>query len=286
MPQSLPFSNSSTNLALKRLQLIVAYDGTDFCGWAPQKDQRTVQSTLTDIVRQVSGEDCEIIGASRTDSGAHADFQVCHFDTDWKAESVQIPRILNNLLPADVAVQCARFVPESFHSRFSAIDRTYRYRIRQNPRFPSVSRFTHDYWRKLDLEAMQQAASSLVGSHDFRAFSEEVEMNANAIREIFEIKVRETGREIWIDIRGNAFMRGMMRRISGGLFEVGRGKRTISDIADLLDLDKRQTIQWPVVLPAKGLCLKKIRYGKHPKDFRSRYQQTDLKGEIPDLENK
>lgn len=237
-------------------------------------------------MRQVSGEDCEIIGASRTDSGAHADYQVCHFDTNWKADPVQIPRILNNMLPQDIGIQKAKFVPDSFHSRFSAVDRTYRYRIRQSPRNPNISRFTHDYWKKLDLKAMQEAAKFLVGVHDFRAFSEEVEPEANAIREIFEINVRGAGSEIWIDIRGNAFMRGMMRRISGGLFEVGRGRRPGSDIAGLLDLERRETIHWPVVLPAKGLCLKKIRYGRHPKDFRSRYQQTDLTGEIPHLENK
>lgn len=227
---------------------------------------------MTDIVRQVSGEDIEIIGGSRTDSGTHAKGQVAHFDAKWPAELAKIPRILNNLLPCDIAVQQATEVKLDFHARFSAISRSYRYRIRQTPRDPRESRFVHDTWRELDVESMQQAARHLKGSHDFLAFSEEVEPTANAVRELFEVTVKRSGREVWIDITGNAFMRGMMRRISGGLYEVGRGKRSVEDFWRLLDPKNRDQLMWPVVLPAKGLCLQKIKYGRHPKDFRERYQ--------------
>ncbi len=261
------------------MKLVVSYDGTDYSGWAAQSGQATVQGTLTDIVRQVSGEEHEIIGASRTDAGAHAIHQVVHFDTHWTAPTEKIPRIINNLLPHDISVVSAVEVPETFHARFSAQDRFYRYRIRRTPRDPRETRFVHDTWRTLDAELMQKTAQVLVGSHDFRGFSEEVDPNANPVREIFSISVRKSGREIWIDVVGNAFMRGMMRRISGGLYEVGRGKRSAEEFEMLLDPRQRDDLQWPVVLPAKGLCLMRIRYGRHPKDLRERYQQETISQE-------
>jgi tRNA pseudouridine38-40 synthase len=257
---------------LRRIKLVVAYDGADFCGWAEQKDQRTVCRTLKDIVRQVSGEDVEIIGASRTDSGAHARHQVVHFDTTTKVPTDRFPRVLNKVLPQDLSVLSAQDVPMSFHSRFSARDRSYRYRILCGIRDPKESRYAHNHWCMPNVEAMHQAAQSLVGSHDFRAYSEEVEASANSVRALFSVNVKKSRNEVWIDICGNAFMRGMMRRISGGLLEVGLSKRPGSEIADLLDPGKRDHLQWPVVLPANGLCLMKITYGRHPKDCRERYQ--------------
>ena len=137
----------------------------------------------------------------------------------------------------------------------------------RSPRIKICARYVEEIRCGVD-----RAARHLVGSHDFLAFSEEVEPTANAIRELFEVTVKRTGREVWIDITGNAFMRGMMRRISGGLYEVGRGKRSVEDFGRLLDLKHRDQLMWPVVLPAKGLCLLKIKYGRHPKDFRERYQ--------------
>ncbi len=261
------------------MKLVVSYDGTDYCGFAAQTGQRTVQSTLTDIVRQISGEEIEIFGASRTDSGAHARHQVVHLDTSWSAPVERIPRILNNLLPCDLAVQKAKVVPESFHARFSAQDRFYRYRIRRSPRDPHQTRFVHDSWRRLNTDLMNEVAQLLAGSHDFRAFSEEVEAEANAIRVVHSISVKAVGPETWIDVVGNAFMRGMMRRISGALFEVGRGRRDPQEIEILLDPERRDKLMWPVVLPAKGLCLMRVRYGRHPKDLRERYRTKTISQE-------
>lgn len=232
----------------------------------------TVQGTLTDIVRQVSGEDIEITGASRTDAGTHARHQVAHFDAAWAAEAAKMPRILNNLLPPSIAVQKVEVVKQDFHARFSALSRSYRFRIRKTPRDPELSRYVYDTWRTLDVEAMSEAAQVLVGCHDFLGFSEEVDANANSIRELFQIQVRRVAAEVWIDVEGNAFMRGMMRRISGGLYEVGRGKRPVTDFEKLLDPSEREKLIWPIVLPAKGLCLMNIKYGRHPRDFRERYQ--------------
>lgn len=248
---------------------MVAYDGGEFRGWAAQPGQRTVLSTLKNAVRQVSGEKNEITGASRTDSGAHARHQVAHFDTANPMPPERWSRVLNDLLPMDVSILRSTKVPDDFHSRFSAVDRLYRYRIRFGPRQPLHSRYVFDTHYQLDAAKMHEAAQSLVGSHDFFAFSEEVPVTANPIREVYQIDVRQTGRETWIEIRANAFMRGMMRRISGGLYEVGSGRRDPAEIGLLLDPQQRSDFARPVVLPARGLCLMKIRYGRHPADFRN-----------------
>ena len=254
---------------MKRIQFVVSYDGTEFCGWAAQTGRRTVQSTLREAVRRVSGEEIEIVGASRTDSGAHAIGQVCHFDTEVKIEPEKWARVLNNVLEPDIAVVSSKQVSDKFHSRFSAMDRFYRYRILTDVRDPIRSRFVHEYSRPLDVPKMQQAALALLGDHDFKAFTEELDPHVeNTRRQLFSFEVRQTRDEVWVDVVGTAFLRGMMRRMAGALLEVGRGYRPVEEVGKLLT-EERNHLQWPVVLPASGLCLMRVRYGRHPKDNRS-----------------
>jgi tRNA pseudouridine38-40 synthase len=252
-----------------RVKLVVSYDGTDFSGWSAQTGRRTVQGTLTEAVRQVSGEDVEISGASRTDGGAHARGQVCHFDTNVSIPVEKWSHVLNRVLGQDVAVVSARKVSDDFSSRFWALDRYYRYRIGVGLRDPQRSRFVHHYGRPLDVEAMERAAGALLGTHDFRAFTEELEPHViNTTRRLMRFDVRRVRDEVWVDVVGTAFLRGMMRRMAGALLEVGRGKRPVEEVSRLLDIEKRSSLQWPVVLPANGLCLMRVRYERHPRDCR------------------
>ncbi len=254
------------SLSTRRVKLTVRYDGTDFRGWAAQLEQRTVQGTLKEAVRQVSGEDVEIVGASRTDSGAHARGQVCHFDSAKPVKHWY--QALNRALPMDVRVARVELVADTFHSRFSAADRFYRYRILSDVSDPFRGRFAYVNHQVLDLDLMNRAAGFLEGTHDFRAFTEELDDSVdNTIRELFSVSVSRVRNEVRVDIVGTAFLRGMMRRISGGLFEVGRGKRSLEGFKMLLS-DQKQTLEWPVVLPARGLTLMQVRYGRHPRDNR------------------
>ncbi|HMS55334.1 MAG TPA: tRNA pseudouridine(38-40) synthase TruA [Fimbriimonadaceae bacterium] len=247
----------------RRIKFVVQYDGTDFRGWAAQSGQRTVQSTLTETVRKVSGEDVEITGASRTDSGAHARMQVCHFDSSVGIEPANWSKALNPVLPKDLAVLSSRQVPLSFDSRFSAESRWYRYRIANGNRRPLEMRYAHHEWRTLDVTRMQLASEMLVGKHDFRAFTEELDpWIDNTTRRLYSVEVRDRGSEVWIDIVGTAFLRGMMRRISGCLMEIGLGKRPMSDIETMFLNPSDPGIHLPTVLPAKGLTLMKVKYGK------------------------
>lgn len=279
----------SSNLSTKRIKLVVSYDGTDFRGWAAQTGQRTVQSTLTEAVRRATGEDVEIIGASRTDSGAHALGQVCHFDSSVDVELRNWPRVLNNLLEPDLAVQSAEEVDADFNCRFCADYRKYRYRINLGVRDPFTTRFVHDHCRPVDLQLMKEAASVIEGKHDFRGFTEQVGPEIeNTVRHLFAVNVSEISpirqispmdrrslitdhgslNEVHVEITGTAFLRGMMRRISGALLEIGRGHHPLEDMAKLLT-PERDSMQWPVVLPAKGLCLMEVKYANPPRDNRT-----------------
>lgn len=265
MPRLRPFSNLSTK---RRIKLVVAYDGGGYKGWASQKGQKTVHGTLTEAVRQISGEESEIFGASRTDSGASARGQVCHFDVTAPIPVEKWPLILNKILPNDISVVSAEEVDEDFNSRFCALHRWYRYRILVGPKDPFRARQAFHYGRELDIEAMQEAVVFLRGEHNFLAFSQELPRGANPVRLIKKASVNQVADEIRIDITGTAFVRGMMRRISGSLWEVGRGVRAINSVQRLLDPVAMKKETWPTVLPACGLTLMKISYGRHPRDWR------------------
>lgn len=223
---------------------------------------------MKQAVRRVSGEECEITGASRTDSGAHALGQVCHFDSDVAIKTEDWPRVLNKVLPDDLSVLKAKEVPKTFHSRQTALKRKYRYRILVGGRDPLRGRFSAFYGRPVDVALMDRLAQSLLGEIDFRAFSEEVPKDAHTFRRLYKIGVRQVKDEVHIDVVGNAFLRGMMRRIAGGLLEAGRGHRTEPDFLELTDPKKRELIQWPVVMPAKGLTLLSVAYGHRMGDNR------------------
>ncbi len=254
---------------MKRIKLVVSYDGTDFRGWAAQTGQRTVQSTLREAVRRVSGEEIEIVGASRTDSGAHARGQVCHFDSEVNIEPEKWARILNKAMDRDISVLASKQVELGFHSRFCAQDRFYRYRIATTSRDPLRSRYVHDYGRPLNVPLMQFASKALLGNHDFKAFTEELDAHVeNTKRRLDSFVVSQVRDEVWVDVVGTAFLRGMMRRMAGALLEVGRGYRPVEEVSRLLT-EERNSLMWPVVLPANGLCLMRVRYGRHPKDNRS-----------------
>lgn len=220
-------------------------------------------------MRQVSGEDCEIEGASRTDSGANARGQVCHFDVSEGMPEDKWRLVLNQALPNDIAIVSSCKVSPEFNSRFWAEKRWYRYRILTGRTDPERARYTYHYDAKpLDVGLMRDAASHLIGKHDFLAFSQLVPPGKSTVRELFSVEVRRVRDELRIDVIGTAFVRGMMRRISGALWEVGRGARQPDSIPELLGQRDRRKIRWPTVLPANGLTLMKVFYGRHPHDRR------------------
>jgi tRNA pseudouridine38-40 synthase len=252
----------------RRIKFTVAYDGTDFCGFAPQAGQRTVHSTLTEGLYRAIGEEVEVRGASRTDSGAHALGQVGHFDCTVPVPIERWPYLMNKVLPRDLSVCKAEQVSPDFDARFMARKRHYRYRIITGERNPMAMRWAHYYGRPLNLVEMREAANKLVGEHSFLGFSQEFDENANPIRTLFEVRLNEYRDQVVLDVVGTAFVRGMMRRIAGSLLEIGRGKQPQSWMDHLLSVQSKSEVDWPPVLPACGLTLIKVFYGRHPSDHR------------------
>lgn len=225
---------------------------------------------MKDTVRQISGEEVEIFGASRTDSGAHALGQVCHFDTEVAIPPDKWVRALNDRLPADLAILSAIKATSWFHSRFAVIDRSYRYRILTGKRIPQRARFAHWIRKQPDVPAMVEAVKLLHGKHDFRAFTENLDKwIENTNRELYAVSIRKVGPEIWFDVRGTAFLRGMMRRMAGSILEVGLGRRDVDSISRMLNEAGETKDHLPEVLPACGLTLMRVRYGTARRDNRT-----------------
>jgi tRNA pseudouridine38-40 synthase len=261
---------------VRRIKLVVQYDGTDYRGWAEQPRARTVSGTLKNAITRATGIEVELRGASRTDSGGHAAGQVADFATSLDIPTGKWPDVINRWLPGDIRVLRASAVPMRFHSRFFARSRTYEYRFAESRRAPPErSRFVHSVGWELDLLAMSRAASLLVGDHDFRAFGEELVGVENSVRRVDSATVRRRKAEVVVRLEASAFIRGMVRRISGGLLEVGRGKRSVEEFENLLDVRRRDWEQWPVVLPARGLMLMKVTYGRPLRDLRDERDLSD-----------
>ncbi|HWP31680.1 MAG TPA: tRNA pseudouridine(38-40) synthase TruA [Fimbriimonadales bacterium] len=261
---------------VKRIKLVVQYDGTDFCGWAEQSQVRTVQGTLKESIRRAIGEEVELRGASRTDSGVHATGQVCDFATHVPIPSEKWPRILNRLLPMDMRVYRASFVPLRFHSRFFARSRVYEYRMVEDEHpNPMISRYVFNAGYSLDVEAMNSCAQLLLGTHDFSGFAIGVQEIENPVRTMLVANVNRVRDEVRIRLEATAFLRGMVRKIAGALWEIGRGKRSVEEFEALLQKEVWMKSKPPRVLPPKGLTLVKVKYGRRLRDIREEYGTMD-----------
>jgi tRNA pseudouridine38-40 synthase len=234
----------------------VSYDGTAYAGFQIQTNASTVQGELERVLAQICAEPVRITGAGRTDAGVHASGQVIDFRTASALDGSTMERGVNALLPEDIAISALEPAGETFHSRFSATGRTYEYRIRTGPtRDPLERRREHWLPEALDVSAMQDAAASLVGTHDFAAFAAGVSGERNVRRAVW------TARDevLRFEIEANAFLRGMVRGIVGTLLWVGRAKISADRFEEILKA--RDRAQAGPSAPAQGLCLMNVSYG-------------------------
>ncbi len=248
---------------LVRLRLDIAYDGTNFSGWASQPGRRTVQGALTEALRTVLRfADLRLVVAGRTDAGVHASGQVAHVDVPaeaWQAQSGRLLRRLAGVLPADVRVSGARPVSPDFDARFAALWRRYCYRMTDaETGAPPLRRLDTVAWpRPLNAAAMQRAAAELLGLHDFAAFCRRRE-GASTIRSLQRLDVHRSGELIEITVQADAFCHSMVRSLVGALAAVGAGLRTESWPVELLGLDRRA--DEVTVAPPHGLNLVAVGY--------------------------
>lgn len=242
-----------------RIALGIEYDGSQYHGWQKQVNLHTVQTSLEKALSQVAQHDIEVVCAGRTDTGVHAMGQVVHFDTDVSRNIRAWSHGSNAFLPKDVSVIWAKKMSEDFHARFSAIARTYRYIIYDQPIRPALFRSNVTWqYRALNHEKMAEAALSLVGEHDFTSFRSSECQSSSPRREVKSVSVTRQRGCIHIEITANAFLHHMVRNIAGVLMAVGSGKQLVSWIKEVLDAKDRRL--GAETAPPYGLYLIHVEY--------------------------
>ncbi len=244
---------------MKRVLLVVAYDGTEYYGWQAQSNFITIEEVLNRELSALLKEQITVIGASRTDSGVHAMGNVAVFDTETRIPADRISYALNQRLPEDIVIQESREVPLDFHPRFTDTKKTYEYRIYNavHP-MPLNRRYTHFVYNDIDVERMQAAANYLIGEHDFVSFCSVNTQVKSTVRTIYSLDIIKENQEIIIRIQGNGFLYNMVRIIAGTLIQVGIHYYEPEKVAWMLE-QKDRTVSGPTA-PAKGLTLVKIEY--------------------------
>lgn len=244
---------------MKRIMLVVAYDGTNYCGWQVQPNGITIEEVLNKNLTELLKEPVTVTGASRTDSGVHALGNVAVFDSNTRIPGEKISYALNQRLPDDIVIRESKEVEEDFHPRRCVSRKTYCYRI-LNSRFPIPTERLYSYfvYYPLQEELMAEAAVHLIGEHDFKSFCSAGSQVIDTTRTIYDIRVERSGEAVTIRITGSGFLYNMVRIIAGTLIQVGLGSKEPFQIKEILE-KKDRTFAGPKA-PAQGLTLEKIEY--------------------------
>ncbi len=248
----------------RRFRIDLAYDGSDFFGWAIQPGLRSIEGDLIGVLEVIFGQlENGLRVAGRTDAGVHALGQVVHVDlSDNQAKRIKsgLPKKLNAMLARDIRVSSIVEAPQGFHARFSATSREYRYRINQS-KFENPLTGRYQLWHKhsLDAELMHEAGQKLIGLHDFAAFCKP-RAGSTTIRELKKLKVSESKEEILVDLQADAFCHNQVRSIVGALVAIGERKLSSDRLMEILNQKKRVS-EFKVVGP-EGLTLRKVNYPK------------------------
>ena len=250
------------DLPQRNLKLVVAYDGTAYAGWQIQPNAPTIQGILTNVASTILDHPVQVFGASRTDAGVHANYQVAALKTVAARPVDQIMKGLNALLPPDIRIMEIQDVPLSFHPRAHAVEKIYRYRLFTGRALPPFEhRFVHHVFGSLDLEAMARASALFEGEHDFTSFRDAQCSARTTVRSISQsrLKVLNDG-FVEYTIIGNRFLHHMVRIIVGTMIWVGKHKLSSEDIHVILK-EKDRRCAGPTA-PAHGLFLEHITFKK------------------------
>lgn len=244
---------------MKRIGLVVAYDGTNYCGWQVQPNGITIQGVLNETLTRFLGEPVEVMGASRTDAGVHALGNVAVFDTCARMPGDKFSYALNQRLPEDIRIQLSEEVEPDFHPRYCDSEKTYEYRI-LNRRFPVPTErlYSYFYHYKLDVKKMREATSFLVGRHDFASFCGAGAQVKSTVRTITSMNVERDGDIITIRVSGEGFLYNMVRILAGTLIEIGNGQYPPERMEEILKARSREAAG--PTAPAHGLTLVGIRF--------------------------
>jgi len=245
---------------MRNIRLTIEYEGTDYFGWQIQKRKPTVQGEITKVLERILEEKVTLIGAARTDSGVHALSQVANFKTrNEKLTTESFIKALNSLLPSDIVIKEVKKVTDSFHARYSAKSKIYRYQI-LNQSLPSALErgFSWHIPEPLHWKKIREASKYFIGKHDFSPFSVTGSSRKNKQCTVKDFKIRKAKNLYILQIEADYFLYKMVRRIVGALIEVGRGKIESEYISPLL-LKKASTLRARTA-PPHGLFLIKVKY--------------------------
>lgn len=245
---------------MKRLKCTISYDGTHFAGYQVQPNKRTVQGELEHVLAKMhKGEAIRVVASGRTDAGVHAYGQVIHFDSPLQLSTDGWKKALNALLSDDIVIREVQEVDFSFHARFSAVSKEYRYKIRTAQERDVFSRhYYYHYPYSLDYEAMRQALQLVKGTHDFTSFCSAKTEIEDRVRTIYEANVILANDELEFQFIGNGFLYNMVRILVGTMLEIGQGKRKWDCIPSILEGKDRRLAG--KTAPPHGLCLWNVYY--------------------------
>lgn len=251
---------------VSRVRIDLAYDGALFTGYARQPDQHTVQGVLEDALSRVTEHPVDLQCAGRTDKGVHALAQVVHVDLDPPTERGRralddlgrFRERIDRMVGDGISLWSMTEVGEDFDARFSAVGRSYRYRLVSRPPDPRLRALVWDVPGKLDVDAMHDAVQAVVGEHDYASFCRRPDDGGHTMRRIDEAAVRREGGEVHVTLRGKAFCHQLVRSITGSLVEVGRGRRSVDFLGEALAARDR-SVAGPVA-PPHGLTLEGVHY--------------------------
>ena len=251
---------------MRRLKMILAYDGTDFHGWQVQPDLPTVQGTLQEVLSEIEGAPVKVHGSGRTDAGVHALEQAAAFWLENPIPPENLKRAMNRLLPGAIRVLAVQEVGPDFHPRYAAVSKTYEYRIfRGEVCLPFERRYVYHHPYPLDERRILAAAPLLEGQHDFSAFAAADESDregGSKVRTFFDSRAERTGDLLLYRVRGSGFLKHMVRNIVGTLLEVGKGNLDEAAIQALLT--PGTTAKAGPRAPACGLFLLSVEYRNPP----------------------
>lgn len=245
---------------MRNIKLTIEYDGKRYLGWQRLGDSdKTIQGKIEATLSKMTGEELEIIGSGRTDSGTHARGQVANFKTTSALPVEKMMDYLNHALPRDIVITKVEEVPERFHARYNAAGKQYSYYV-WNKEIPSAieRNFSYHYPQKLDINKMQAACDKLVGEHDFIGFSSLKKTKKSTVRTINSITIDKKGDLIQFKFVGEGFLYNMVRIMMGTILAVGSGEMELEVIDEVFDKKVRQTAGETV--PAHGLFLDEVYY--------------------------
>ncbi len=242
----------------RNIRILLAFDGTAYCGWQQQKHQPTIQGTVSEAISRITGETIRLTGSGRTDAGTHARGLVANFLTRSRIGPGRLVPALNSVLPRDIRVLAARRAPIAFHARRDARAKIYRYQTYLGPILPPhIRREFFHFPFPVDATAMEEAARRFVGEHDFASFAK-TPHPPNTVRRIDRCNLKQEGRRMLLTVEGNGFLHHMVRTMAGTLLEIGRGSMSMPQFEGLFT--GRDRTLGGFTAPACGLILLKVKY--------------------------